>query len=144
MATMRTPPAGSQSGFTLAELLVVLLLLALMAAFIPWRPVGGGAEAKLQLRQLVAELRQTRAQAIRENRTIFHMLAVDGWPPEVTVVLHTTADQRLAEQAGSIRFYPDGSSSGGGLDIRRGAGGWRVSVDWLTGEVGLRDLEQGR
>ena len=35
-----------------------------------------------------------------------------------------------------IRFYPEGGSSGGGIDMERPGGtGVRISVDWLVGRV---------
>ena len=45
--------------------------------------------------------------------------------------------RELNEQGvGVIRFYPQGGSSGGGIDIERDTGsGVRISVDWLIGRV---------
>ena len=40
------------------------------------------------------------------------------------------------ERLGVIRFYPEGGSSGGGIDMERADGtGVRISVDWLVGRV---------
>ncbi len=40
------------------------------------------------------------------------------------------------DDRGVIRFYPEGGSSGGDLDLERpGADATRVSVDWLMGGV---------
>lgn len=36
---------------------------------------------------------------------------------------------------GSLMFYPDGSSSGGRLEVLAGADRLIIEVDWLTGEV---------
>jgi len=37
----------------------------------------------------------------------------------------------------AIRFYPDGSSTGGSIDLSVNGEGYRIKVDWLTGGVSL-------
>ncbi len=39
----------------------------------------------------------------------------------------------------SIRFYPDGSSTGGRNTGSSGEGKYLVDVDWLTGRVSIAD-----
>ncbi|HAD08561.1 MAG TPA: hypothetical protein DCF62_03680 [Porticoccaceae bacterium] len=36
---------------------------------------------------------------------------------------------------GSLMFYPDGSSTGGRLEVQAGSDRLTIEVDWLTGEV---------
>jgi general secretion pathway protein H len=56
-------------------------------------------------------------------------------PLEFNLVV-TSASEINRRDEGVIRFYPEGGSSGGGLDIERpGADGVRISVDWLVGRV---------
>jgi general secretion pathway protein H len=56
--------------------------------------------------------------------------------PEDLNLVVTTAREVNREDEGVIRFYPEGGSSGGGIDIERsGADGVRISVDWLVGRV---------
>jgi general secretion pathway protein H len=38
---------------------------------------------------------------------------------------------------GRIRFFPDGSSTGGHIVLQRGARRWQVNVAWLTGAVSV-------
>lgn len=46
------------------------------------------------------------------------------------------ADREIDGARGSIRFYPDGSSTGGTVRVRRPTGaGVRLRVDWLVGRV---------
>jgi general secretion pathway protein H len=53
-----------------------------------------------------------------------------------------TAQSELTEDGkGRIRFYPDGSSTGGRVTILRDTKEWRVEVAWLTGEVRLEEDE---
>jgi general secretion pathway protein H len=49
----------------------------------------------------------------------------------------TGRDQVISESEGSIRFDPDGSSSGGRISIRGGGQLWTVGVDWLSGRVSV-------
>lgn len=44
----------------------------------------------------------------------------------------------------AIRFFADGSSTGGRVVVRRGDAVWRVDVNWLTGTVRVERGEGGR
>jgi general secretion pathway protein H len=137
-------------GFTLVELLVVLAILALVMAMIPPFLAGGQARAELSTsaREIAAALRETRSLAIREGRS--EAFVVDGAAgafraagsaPERRVAaglrlsLLTLANKRL--DVGVIRFFGDGSSTGGSVTILQGERRSDVTVDWLTGRVSL-------
>ncbi len=56
-------------------------------------------------------------------------------PEGFNVAVHS-ARELNRERAGVIRFYPEGGSSGGGVDMERQDGsGVRISVDWLVGRI---------
>ncbi len=56
-------------------------------------------------------------------------------PSGLTVIAHGAAELNL-DNVGVIRFYPDGSASGGGVDVRGADGALtRITVDWLVGRV---------
>jgi general secretion pathway protein H len=38
-----------------------------------------------------------------------------------------------------IRFFPDGSSTGGRITLRSGQREWHVNVSWLTGAITIFD-----
>jgi general secretion pathway protein H len=136
-------------GFTLVELLVVIAILALVMALIPPFLAGGQARAELSssAREIAAALRETRSLAIREGRS--EAFVVDGaagafragGAPARRVAaglrlsLRTLANKRL--DVGSIRFFGDGSSTGGSVTILQGERRSDVTVDWLTGRVSL-------
>jgi general secretion pathway protein H len=140
-------------GFTLIEILAVVALIALALAVVSVSVGGGlkGAKVKAASRDLVAALRYTRGQAIvkREAQT----LSVDveqrrykapnkKWvelPKDMTMKLFTARSELEEEGVGRIRFFPDGSSTGGHIDLLRDDAVWRVEVLWLTGEVSLRE-----
>jgi general secretion pathway protein H len=138
-------------GFTLVELLVVLAILALVMALMPSFLAGGQAKAELSAsaREIAAALHETRSLAIREGRS--EAFVVDGaagafsaagggrerrLPAGLKLSLLTLANKRL--DVGVIRFFADGSSTGGSVSILQGERRSDVAVDWLTGRVSLK------
>lgn len=96
-------------------------------------------------------LREARSGAISQGTsTAFRMDVARGdyrtgagaahrLPAGVTLSLVTTDDNRQDGMHGTIRFFPDGSSSGGRLHLMRGDRGLTTLVDWLTGRVSLEE-----
>lgn len=145
--------AIGQRGFTLLEMLLVLAIMAMVLAVAP--PLLSAAMPGLQLkgsaRSIAAALRQARSKAITEGRATTldvdleqRQAQVDGSgnsvsiPSSIEIVL-TTADQELTdEQHGRIRFYPDGTSTGGRVALKHGSSGYDIDVDWLTGRIQIK------
>ena len=141
-------------GFTLLELLVVLVLVALVLALVPPMLSKGVPEVELRaaVRSLAAGMSEARSRAIARNTEVAFTVDVeartfaigDGGAAravarELSLSLVTAQSDQLAETRGSIRFFPDGSSTGGRITLSRGESSYDVSVDWLTGRVSLRD-----
>ena len=140
-------------GFTLIEILAVVALIALAVTLVAVSVGDGltGAKVKAASRDLVAALRYTRGQAIvkRESKTL--SVDVEGrryrapgrqWvelPKDMDMKLVTARSELEEEGIGRIRFFPDGASTGGHIDLIRGEATWRIDVNWLTGEI--RNLE---
>lgn len=138
-------------GFTLVEMLVVLAVLALVMALLPPLLEGGQGRAELAAaaRELAESLRETRSLALRDGRT--ESFAVDGGAGtfragavgrlrHLPAGVHLSLDRPGGDapaMAGEIRFFADGSSSGGGLLLAQGGRRSHVAVDWLTGRVSL-------
>jgi general secretion pathway protein H len=123
------------AGFTLLEMLVVLVIVALAAGLLLThdpRPSPAVA-ARGAAAQVAAALRAARGRAILTDAPVAvtldavrHRLGIAGeapvpLPPVVPI-----------SGSGVILFAPDGSSSGGRIVL----GGRTVTVDWLTGRVG--------
>lgn len=138
-------------GFTLVELLVVLVIIGLTLGLVSTslsRSVSG-AELRSAARNLAASLRYTRTQAIlkkeekvflvdTENRSYTAPGREDVTLPEGMDVLLTTARSELTSEAvGGIRFFPDGGSTGGHVDLITKGREYRVNVAWLTGDTDL-------
>ena len=53
--------------------------------------------------------------------------------------LLTAATEQTGDSKGQIRFFPDGSSSGGRITLTRDRREWRIEIAWLTGEVRIEE-----
>src|SRR5436190_13557023 len=148
-------PSRAQ-GFTLIEIVVALALVAVVLGFVAMASSGGLKRAALSHagQDLVAALRYTRGQAIvtgAEQRLeldvekqTYHApkRAEVELPRGLKLALLTAAQERISETSGAIRFFPDGSSTGGRVRLTAGERQWDVEVGWLTGEVRLREVER--
>ena len=155
MSRMVTKRVG-QHGFTLLELLVVLVIAVLLVAVVPPLISGmsGATELRSAARQVAAGLRFARNEAVTRQREAVltldlskHRFAVSGDPREIalpeSLSLHLyTAQSELLDQAtGNIRFFPDGSSTGGAVTVSGPKLAYRVNVDWLTGAIAIVEQE---
>ena len=60
-------------------------------------------------------------------------------PDNLELRLYGAQSEVASERKGSIRFYPDGSSTGGRITVASGERKYLVDVDWLTGRVSIND-----
>lgn len=142
-------------GFTLVEVVVVLLLVGIVVGIAAVSLIDGLSSARVRAagQDLVAALRYTRAQAIVTRRQQALELDVEArsyvaprreaveLPKNVELRLLTAAEEQTGASTGRIRFWPDGSSSGGRIKLVHGEQAWDVEIAWLTGEVRLRPGE---
>ena len=64
-------------------------------------------------------------------------------PEGVDLQLTTAASEVVAENVGAIRFFPDGGSTGGRVDLNVNGREYVVHVAWLTGEARLEIPDEG-
>lgn len=146
--------ASWQRGFTLIEVVVVLAILALVTAMaLPLLSrAGAKADARVAAREIAAGLRMTRNLAMVRGHAEAFLIdsasnafragstaAPQRLPAGVRLVLYTTTEERRSATAGSIRFFPDGTSTGGGIRLQAGNSRAEVLVDWLTGHLTIGD-----
>jgi general secretion pathway protein H len=142
------------AGVTMLELLVVLSIMALVAAFVVplLGPGVSTAELKGAARQVAAGLRLARSEAVAtrqetrltldlEQRTmrIERDPRVHALPRAVDLKLFTAQKDLVDEKVGAIRFFADGGSNGGRITLASGERKYDVDVDWLTGRVDILD-----
>jgi general secretion pathway protein H len=60
-------------------------------------------------------------------------------PERLELKLYTAQSEVRDERHGAIRFYPDGSSTGGRVTLAAGERKLLVDVDWLTGRVSIKE-----
>ena len=140
------------AGFTLIELLVVMGILVLALTLTPpfFSSTLEGLQVKRAARDLAAALRLARSNAVSSGREI--TLAVDvearafslnhetrrlTLPDDAGITLTTARRELISASSGDIRFFPDGSSTGGRITLEHDARRYRVDVNWITGVVGI-------
>lgn len=139
----------------------MLLVVALVAAIgvLTATALSGGMDG-IQLRaaakEVAAQLRYTRAQAIATGRpqrfTIdprAHAWTAPGErrgeiPEQLGIVFTGARELQPSRGTGAIVFFEDGASTGGRVQLNMKNAAWNVDVKWLTGEVSLRRGEVAR
>ena len=145
-------------GFSLLELLLVMVLIA--ATGVLAAGILGGGFARMELRgsarEIATQLRYTRARALATG--VPQTFAIDpaghawqgaegrsGELPEALGIHFTGAREvQPADGVGAIVFFGDGASTGGRVQLSRGAAAFDIDVAWLTGEVTMHRAEPGR
>lgn len=140
-----------QRGFTLIEIVVVMVLIAGIVAIgasvigsaLPGRQLRGAAS------EIAGQLRFTRAQAIATgHEQVFELdLTSKRWhaadkrdgelPEDIELRVITARGESPARDVAAVRFFPDGAATGGRIVLKIDEAAWRVDVGWLTGEVTL-------
>jgi general secretion pathway protein H len=139
------------AGFTLLEMVVVLAILGLVAALaLPTlRRPPDNLRLEAATRTLASALRFSRVQAINRNADVVLTIHADRrmfessagsaiqLDKEISVEMIFATPERRGSAAGAIRFFPDGTSSGGDIVLALDKRRTRISVNWLTGEARL-------
>lgn len=153
-------PAGDRDarGFTLLELLVVLVILGAMAALVPPMLSRSADQAALKraVATLASELRIARSEAIlrAEPRGVVIDPAARSFGPveapsrnqiAAGIAIQVTAAAIAADRDGrpGIRFLPDGRSTGGTIRLGDQRRSYEVEVNWLTGRVRVDEASDG-
>ncbi len=155
LAAVATPivERRPQRGFTLLEMIFVLMIMAIMAGLLSVSVVGrlDSVRVATAARDLTAALRFTRSQAILLRKEQFLVVNLEKrsylapgrpvviMPERLDLKMLTASAEATSEKEGRIRFFPDGGSTGGNVRLISGEREWRVNVSWLTGEIELKD-----
>ena len=146
---------GLSRGFTLVEVTVVMVIVALIMGMVATsmsRSISG-AEARSATRELVASLRFTRVRAILDKSEQVFQVNTEKrsyqapgrkeveLPEGVDITITTARSEITAEDVAGIRFFPDGGSTGGHIELTVNEREYRVNIAWLTGETSLERQE---
>lgn len=142
------------SGFTLLELMVVLVIAGLMLVLVPplFSGAVSGVKAKGSARDLAIALRETRSLAIIRNTEQQVHLDLEtpryraGGGKLQTLPEGMAMSVELATGPGNhvitrhtVRFFPDGSSSGELITLSGDNRAYYLQLDWLTGSITITD-----
>jgi general secretion pathway protein H len=149
-----SPCALRSGGFTLLELVVVLFIVVLGFSVVGINLSSGddATEIKVAARDIVSALRYARGQALMSHQetTVALDLAENTYtvsgrdkvyiiPKAIDVTVVTAQSELAGEGLGNIRFFADGSSTGGRITLERGNTAWQIDINWLTGQIELEN-----
>jgi general secretion pathway protein H len=131
--------------------MVVMVIIALVMGMVATSLSSSvsGAQARAASRKLVASLRYTRARAIIDKAEKVFQVNTENrsyqapgrkqitLPEGVDITITTARSEITSEAVAGIRFFPDGGSTGGHIELTVNDREYRVNVGWLTGETKL-------
>lgn len=134
----------------MVELLVVLAIMALVVTLLaPMLRIGrSGADLRSASGEMLAAMRTARSLAIAQNRTTAIVLDPTyrrygesrrnhQLPNGMTMSWHALWPVAGDNDLGAIYFFPDGSASGGEIDLKTGNAVGAIVVDWFSGLASL-------
>jgi general secretion pathway protein H len=135
-------------GYTLLEMLVVLGLLTLiMSLSLTTHPLGSRRSLESISTDIATLLQSAKIRAISQNaeRTIVidpvtRTVATGSLDEPVTLGADVgigvlTARREIKEGRAVLRFYPDGTTTGGTVQLKRGDRIVSIHLNWLTGQI---------
>jgi len=137
-----------RAGFTLLELVAVMLIVALVATLAVLFTRGSGrAELKAVTLEAAALLRRERVAALLTGRE--RTVSLDGVsrtlvgdsgsvvsiPHDITLDVLSAREE--APRLTVVRFRPDGASTGAALRFSREKVRYEIHVNWYTGGVAI-------
>ncbi|MEJ2453197.1 MAG: prepilin-type N-terminal cleavage/methylation domain-containing protein [Candidatus Thiodiazotropha sp.] len=155
-----TRTGGSQSAFTLIELLLVLSIVALLLALSP---------ALMQKAFPILKLKAAARDMVQEIRYVQNAAIINGQVAEIRFDLKNGEYRSDLVNGGEVRalpsglsfsnspqfpefgaseemtrfvFYPDGSANGGVLFVGNDRKRMAIRVDWLTSKIQLDELHE--
>ena len=114
-----------------------------------------GVRFKSAVREVASGLRQARGIALSQTQEAVFFLDVEeriyridqqrkthSLPKFIEFMLETAESEMTGPNRGNIRFFPDGSSTGGRIILKWGSRKRRVDINWLTGRITLGDVNE--
>jgi general secretion pathway protein H len=140
-------------GFTLVELLAVLAIIALSVLALSSNSKKSADTAKVRafLIETAGVLVELRSQAMRSGIESYfginsrqRYFETDqiriAFPPGVELKAIIAGDSANGDTKPAIKFYPDGTSTGGKINLVFRRKSHEIRVNWLTGHVSLTSL----
>ncbi len=142
-------------GFTLIELVVSLVIMAIASGVVmPYFAKSMDTiRQKNCARDIATMLRKSAANALSDHQKVVVSFENDGHTVKVNekkakIAWPSTSDireqgVRRTGDANAIQFtfYPDGTSSGGAIDIVSEKRGFRIEINWITSHVAISRIQ---
>ena len=145
----RTRTTDRRAGFTLIEVVAVMLIIALVASLaVTMMPGTGRGRLKALTLETAALLRRERLGAVLtgQDRQVSidgerRVLVGDGGDvvavPRDVVLDILGIDALWSGRQAVVRFHPDGASTGAVLKLSREKAEYEIRVNWYTGSVAI-------
>lgn len=139
-------------GFTLLELMVVIVIIGVVLAISPPLFSSGvtSAEQRSVARAVAQTLRFARSEAIANRTDVGVEFNLEDrtyqlpggkkrgkWPATMQLDLTTTAAETVDAKHAYVRFYSDGGSTGGRVTLKVKEREYRIDIGWLNGRVAI-------
>ena len=147
--TLRARTTDRRAGFTLVEVVAVMLIIALVASLaVTMMPGTGRGRLKAVALETAALLRRERLGAVMTGQE--RQVSIDGEQrvlvgdggnvlaiPRDVVFDVLGIDALWSGRQAVVRFSPDGASTGAVLKLSRENAEYEIRVNWYTGGVAI-------
>jgi len=139
---------GSQTGFTMFELLLVMFIIGLAAAVVMFSAsrMQENTLFNTEARKLYLTVKHAREVSIIERRDVVFKVDVEAkrywidYGDDETSEMHSIP-QQFVIAGESVSFFPKGNSSGGRFELDNGKGRkYEVNVDPVLGTTSIKRL----
>ena len=142
---------SKHNGFSLLELMIVLVLGGLLAGVVA-TSISNGPVLRKTARDVMSSLRHARSIAVMQQKPMVWKMDVEtkkfwidgvGFKSKkmnksIDAKLHTAESEVVNQNVGGVRFFPDGSSTGGKVDLIYKKQKYVVNVEWISGRISLQ------
>lgn len=150
------PTHSARSGFTVLELLVVMVVVTVAASsvLVLYRQPSASTEVKSAALVTASRFRDLRALAVNTGtQRVAHIDVArraisygDGRAPlhinrAISMSVTAADSERLSPVTAGLRYFPNGSSTGATIEFQAERQGYEVRINWLTGRVSVRAIE---
>lgn len=137
-------------GFSLIELMLVLVITALMMGVVA-SSLTEGPVLRKSAREVAISMRQARSVAILQRKEMVWTMDISSRQfglaankreqrslhTSIEAKINTAKTEVVSATQGNIRFYPDGSSTGGSVELTARGQTFKVNVEWISGRISL-------
>ena len=145
------PAKSTRRGFSLLEVLLVLVLAGILMGVVA-TSLSDGPVLRKSAREVASSLRHARSIAILQQKPVVWSMNIQSrefwvkgrnkgakrdFHDSISARINTAASELVSSKQGNIRFFPDGSSTGGSVELTAREQTYKVNVEWISGRVSV-------